>query len=203
MAGVGNDLYTPSCATACSDNLLAAVGDTDCANEENIELAEINEIFLDEKSATAYTPKNPVATYTEGSDNSAGLLTWINAVNNSTASKVRRLFGIGEKPNTETTNITLHRGKNYATGTRHRLIFNVTVIDNDTYNFIRKLQACRGQYHLWFSTDSYFYGADNGTLADIEDVQLPKTGGRGQASQAIITLGWNAKADPVRDRRVW
>lgn len=203
MAGIGNDLYTPSCATACSSNLLASVGDTDCANEDNIELSEINEVFFDEKSTTAFEPKNPVATYTEGSDNSAGLLTWITATDNTTASKVRRINGVGEKPQPETSSITLHRGKIYSTGTRHRMTLTINIIDQTTYNWGRKLQACRGQYHIWYSTDSYFYGGDNGIIADVENVYFPKTGGRGENAKLVIELAWSAKADPVRDKRVW
>lgn len=200
---VGNDLYTPSCAASCSSQTLDAVGDTDCANEENVELSEVNEIFLDEKSTTAFEPKNPVGTYTAGADNSASLTTWVGAVDNSTSAKVRRIYGVGEKPEPASTQLTFHRGKLYNIGTRHQLVFTVNIIDQDTYDFGRKLQACGGQYHLWYSTDSYFYGGDNGIIADIEKVVFPKTGGRGENAKLIITLGWNAKADPIRDKRVW
>lgn len=203
MAGVGNDLYTPSCAASCSDQTLAAFGDTDCANEENLELSEINELYLDEKSTTAFEPKNPVTGYVADADNATVLTTWRAAYDNTTSAKVRLLHGVGEKPEPQETIITLHRGKSSSIGTRHTLAYTVNIIDDTTYNALRKLQACKGQYHAWFSTDTYFYGGKNGTLVDVEKVVFPKTGGRGENAKCIITVGWNAKADPIRDKRVW
>jgi hypothetical protein len=200
---IGNDEYSPTCADSCSAQVLAALGDTNCANSTNIELSEINELYLDEKSATFGTPTNPVATYTPGSDNATGLNTWYAAKSNTTASKVRFLYGIGEKPEPNETTITLHKGKTQSIGTRHTLVFTINVIDDATYDFLRKLQACKGNYHLWFATDTYFYGGDNGIMVDIEKVTLPKTGGRGENAKGIITVSWNAVADPIRDLKPW
>ena len=203
MAGIGNDLYTPTCAASCSDQTLDAVGDTDCANEENLELSEINELYLDEKSATLFVPTNPVTGYVVDTDNSTALSTWKGLVDNSTSSKTRLYHGVGEKPEPQETIITLHRGKTSSIGTRHTLVYTINIIDAVTYKGLRKLQACKGQYHGWFSTDTYFYGGLNGILLDVEKVVFPKTGGRGENAKCIITLGWNAKADPVRDKRTW
>lgn len=200
---MGNDQYTPSCATNCSDNLLAAVGNTDCANEFNIEIAEINELYLDEKSTTFGVPKNPITGWVQDTDNATVLTTWRAAVSNTVASKVRFLFGIGSKPEPAETQITLHKGKLVSLGTKNSLLYTINIIDDATYNFLRKLQACKGTYHGWYATDTYFYGGLNGIILDVEKVVFVKDGGRGSNSTCVITFGWSAKADPVRDKKTW
>lgn len=201
---VGNDEYAPTCATECSDNLLAPVGDTDCPNFENLELSEINELFLDEKSAVFGIPKNPVATYTAWGDNAAALATWYAGVDNDTASNLRLYHGIGEKPEPTESTVTLHKGKTATAGKpRHVMTFTINLIDNVTYKALLKLQACKGTYHGWFGTDTYIYGGDNGIILDVEKVTFPKTGGRGDNAKAIITVSWSAISDPVRDLKVW
>ena len=200
---IGNDEYTPSCAASCSTETLNAVGDTDCISDNSIELSEINELYLDTKSATFGVPTNPVATYTPWADNEASLLTWFAAIDNTTASKVRLILGRGEKPEPTETTLTLRKNKTVTLGTRHTLVYTIDAIDNTTYQFLQKLQACKGQFHAWFSTDTFFYGGDNGIIVDVEKVVMPKTGGRGENAKGIITLGWSAKADPVRDVKPW
>lgn len=200
---MGNDQYTPSCATDCSLNTLAAFGNSDCANEDNIELAEINELYLDEASTTFGVPKNPITGWVQNADNSAALTTWRAAVDNTTASKVRLLYGIGEKPEPAETTITLHKAKVVSLGTKNSLVFTINIIDESTYNALRKLQACKGTYHMWFATDTKFYGGLNGIRGDVEKVVFPKSGGRGSNATCVITIGWSAKADPVRDAKTW
>lgn len=200
---IGNDEYTPTCAASCSDQTLAAAGETNCANSINLELAEINELYLDEKSATFGTPKNPILTYTPWSDNAAVLTTWKAAHDQTSAAKVRTYYGTGEKPEPNETTLTLHRGKIASIGTRHTLVYTINIIDDDTYQALLKLQACKGTFHMWYATDTYLYGADKGIIADVEKVVITKTGGRGDNSKAIITLGWNAYSDPVRDLKPW
>ena len=200
---VGNDEYAPTCAASCSAETLASVGDTDCISGDSLELSEINELFLDTKSAIFGTPTNPVASYTPWTDNESDLLTWFAAKHNTTASKVRYFYGRGEKPEPTETTITLRKNKVYSLGTRHTLVYTVDVIDQTTYQALLKLQACKGQFHAWFSTDTFFYGGDNGIIVDIEKVVFPKTGGRGENAKCIITLSWSAKSDPVRDPKPW
>jgi hypothetical protein len=195
-----NDEYTPSCATDCTDQLLAAVGDTGCASDLTVEMAEINFIHLDEKDPTTPgSPKTPIAGYSLDADNATVILTWRALHDNATASKIRSLVGIGEKPEPNESAITLHKGITYSIGTRHVMTYTINVINDASYKFLRTLQACKGQYHLWFGTDTYLYGADKGIIADIEKIVFPKTGGRTDNSKCIITFGWNAKSDPVRD----
>jgi hypothetical protein len=200
---MGNDQYTPTCATDCSLNTLGAFGNTDCANENNIELAEINELYLDEASTTLGVPKNPITGWVQDTDNAAALTTWRGLVNNATAAKTRLLFGIGEKPEPQETTITLHKAKLVSLCTKNSFVYTINIIDDDTYNALRKLQACKGTYHMWFATDTYFYGGLNGVRADVEKVAFVKSGGRGSNSTCVITLGWSAKADPVRDAKTW
>lgn len=200
---MGNDQYTPTCATNCAANLLSAFGNTDCANEDNVELAEINELYLDEVSTTLGVPKNPITGWAQDTDNAAALSTWRAAADNTTASKVRFIYGIGEKPEPQETQVTLHKGKLLSLGTKNSLVFTINIIDSATYNALRKLQACKGTYHMWFATDSFFYGGLNGIIGDVEKVVFVKSGGRGSNSTCVITLGWSAKADPVRDPKTW
>ena len=200
---MSNDRYTPTCATDCSLNTLAAFGNTDCATEQNIELAEINELYLDEASTTFGVPKNPITGWLQDADNSTVLTTWRAAVSNTTNAKVRLLFGIGEKPEPQETTVTLHKAKIVSLGTKNTLVYTINIIDEATYNALRKLQACKGTYHGWFATDTKFYGGLNGIRLDVEKVVFVKSGGRGSNSTCVITLGWSAKADPVRDSKTW
>ena len=203
--GYGNDLYVPSCGTTCSATDLAAVGDTDCANEDTLELAEINELYLDAPSATAGQPTNPITGWTLGDTdkNASELTTWKGAHHQTTTDKVRTYYGTGEKPEPTETTITLHKGKTISIGTRHMLNYTVSVIDDTTYLALRTLQACKGIYHAWFATDKYLYGGLNGIICDVEKVVFVRSGGRGDVTKAVITLGWNAKSDPVRDPKTW
>lgn len=204
---IGNDEYTPTCAATCSAETLLAVGETDCPSDLSLELSEINELFLDTKSATAGQPTNPIApdpaAYTAWGDNEAELLTWYGLKDNSVADKVRFYYGRGEKPEPNETTLTLRKNKTVSIGTRHSLVYTVDIIDQTTYQALRQLQSCKGQFHAWFSTDSYVYGGDNGIIVDVEKVVFPKTGGRGENAKCIITLSWSAKADPIRDPKPW
>jgi hypothetical protein len=199
MPVIGNDEYTPTGAANCDDQLLSAVGNTDCANEGTLELAEINILHLDEKSATYGTPKNPITGWTLGGSNETPITTWRATHSNSVASKVRTYYGTGEKPEPTETTITLRKNKVISLGTKHMLNYTIQVMDNDTYDALRALQANKGQFHTWFCTDSYLYGGDNGIICDVEKVTFTKSGGRGDVSKCVLTLSWSAKADPVRD----
>jgi len=199
----GNDNYTPSCAASCSAETLNAVGSTDCANLSNLELAEINEIYLSEPSATPLQATNRITTYTAWGSNAAAISTWKGLENNDAAGGLRVIYGRGEKPEPEETTLTLRKGKQVTLGTRHRLVYTIDVIDNKTYQFLMKLQACKGTYHVWYCTDTYLYGGQDGIVADIEKVTLDYSGGRGENVKARITLSWSAKADAVRDPKTW
>lgn len=203
--GYGNDLYAPSCGTTCAATLLASVGNTDCASEATVELAEINELYLDEPSATAGIPKNPITGWTlaDAEKNATELTTWKGLHDNTTASKVRSFYGIGEKPEPQETEVNLHKGKKVSIGTRHMLNFTVNVIDDTTYLALRTLQGCKGTYHLWYATDKNLYGGLNGIQVSVEKVVFVMSGGRGDITKAVITLGWNALTDPVRDPKTW
>lgn len=202
---VGNDEFSPTCAASCAAETLAAVGNTDCVTDLSLELAEINELYLDTQSATFGTPTNPITSWTldDADDNETELLAWYAAKDNTTSSKVRFYYGRGEKPEPTETTLTLRKNKTVSIGTRHTLVYTIDVIDKATYKALRQLQACKGQFHAWFATDTYFYGGENGIIVDVEKVVFPKTGGRGSNSTCIITLSWSAKADPVRDVKPW
>jgi len=205
MADYLNDLYVPSCGATCAATLLASVGDTDCANENNLEIAEISELYIDEPSATAGVPKNPITGWTLGDVdlNSSEITTWKGLHSQSTASKVRTYYGLGDKPEPTETEIPLHKGKTVSVGTRHILNFTVNLIDSTTYLALRTLQACKGTYHIWYATDNFLYGGLNGIIADVQKVVFVSSGGRGDNFKAVITLGWLAKSDPVRDPKTW
>lgn len=200
MSNVG---YIPSCATDCGDETLIAVGNTSCPNSTNVELAEINELYLCEKSATVGVPTNPVLTYTAWGDNEAVLLTWKAAVDNTTAGSVRYLEGRGEIPQPSQTAITLGKGKIVNIGAKWVLQYTIDVVDFVTEQFMRKLMACKGEYHFWFSTDTRFYGGDNGTIGNIDNVYPTFSGGRGDSKKWIIEIGVNAEVTPVSDPKPW
>jgi len=195
-----NDEYSPTCATDCDDQLLAPVGNTHCPTDATVELAQINVLHFDEKdTSTPGSPKNPILTYTAGGDNSTVITTWRGTHDNTTASKIRTYVGTGEKPEPNETEVELHKGIKYTIGSRHVLVYTINVIDAATYTALRTMQGCKGQYHIWYATDTYLYGADKGILVDVEKVVFPKSGGRTDISKCIVTLAWNAKTDPIRD----
>jgi hypothetical protein len=201
---IGNDEYSPTLAANCNAATLQTVGDTDCPTLENLEVAEISELYLDAKSETLGSPLNPVTPYTAGTGNGAAFTTWrTGSVDNTETGKVRVYYGIGEKPETEESTVTLHRGKVAGLSTKHPFTFRINLIDPATYEALRYMQRNKGEYHLWFATDTYIYGGSKGMLVNIEKVTFPKDGSRGSNAYATIKIGWLAQADPIRDKRTW
>lgn len=195
--------YTPTCAADCSDETLIAVGETDCISSANIELAEINELYLDIKSATAGQATNRIATYTAFGDNAAALTTWKGLHDNTTASKIRTLYGRGEKPEPTETTLTFRKAKTVNIGTKHTMVYTIDVLDKVTYQFLLKLQGCKSQFHMWYSTDNLIFGGQDGVIVDIEKVVFPLTGGRGENRKAILTVSWSHVCDPEYDEKTW
>ena len=197
---VYNNTYSPSCATDCDDQLLAEVGNTNCPSSATLEIAEINILHLDERDgATAGSPKTPIAAVDPLTITEAEILTWRGLHDNVTASKVRTLVGVGEKPEGSSTEVELHKGIKHTLENREQLVYTISIIDDATYLALRTLQACKGKYHAWFATDSFLYGGQNGMIVDVEKVSFTKTGGRSSVSTCTITLGWSADAEPVRN----
>ena len=196
--------YIPSCATNCGDETLIAVGNTSCPNSTNVELAEINELYLDEKSETIGVPKNPYGgTYAEFGDNEVEILAWKALVDNAVASKVRYLEGRGEVAQPQQTAITLGKGKLVNIGTKWSLQYTIDVVDIVTEQFMRKLMTCKGEYHFWFATDTRLYGGQNGTVGTVEDVYPTFSGGRGDSKKWVITIGVNLPVTPISDPKPW
>jgi hypothetical protein len=195
--------YIPTCATNCGDEVLKAVGATDCANLANVEVAEISELYLSNTSATVGEAVNRLATYTAFGDNAAALTTWKAAQNNATAGALRYVEGIGEKPEPEETTITLAKGKQINIGTKHRMTYRIDVVDKTTHEFLLHLQGCKGTYHAWFATDTYIYGGQDGMLINIEKVTSNYSGGRGSNAFWTITFSWSNPVDPLRDPKTW
>jgi hypothetical protein len=195
--------YTPTCAASCSAEVLAAIGATDCANSSNLEIAEINELYLSDPSGTVGQATSRMATYTPFGSNSDAIATWRALVNATTAGALRLVYGRGEKPEPEEVQITLRKGKTVSIGTTHRMVYTIDVIDQATYQFLLKLQACKGKFHAWYATDTYLYGGQDGVIADIEKVTFDFSGGRGENVKARITLSWNWANEPERDPKTW
>lgn len=195
--------YTPTCAASCSAEVLAAVGSTDCANLTNIELAEINEVYLSDPSNTAGQAENRLASYTAFGSNASAIATWRALVDNSTAGALRLVYGRGEKPEPEETLLTLRKNTQVSIGTIHRFVYTIDIIDQTTYQFLLKLQACRGKFHMWYATDTYLYGGQDGIIANVEKVTFDYSGGRGENVKARITFSWSHPNDPERDPKTW
>jgi hypothetical protein len=195
--------YIPTCATNCGSETLQAVGSTDCANLQNVEVAEINELYLSNTSATFGQAQNRIATYTNFADNAAAITTWRTAQNNTTAGTLRYIEGIGEKPEPEETTINLAKGKQLNIGTKHRMTYRIDIIDSTTRQFLLHLQGCKGTYHAWFATDTFLYGGQDGVLINIEKVAFNYSGGRGSNAYCMITFSWSAPVDPLRDAKTW
>lgn len=198
---MANDTYTPTCTTDCDSQLLATVGNTTCPSPTSVELAEINILHLDERDLTSPgDPKNPITGYAEDADNEAAILTWRGLHDNAVASKVRTLVGTGEKPEKTASTVTLHRGITYEPGNpRRTLVYTISIYDDATNKFLRTLEACKGTYHAWFANDTYLRGGINGTIVDVEKCVHVMTGGTGDVGKWVLTLGWNAGAEPLRD----
>lgn len=198
---MANDTYTPTCATDCNEQVLAAVGNTNTPSNTSVELAEINILHLDEVDPLVPgSPKNPITGYVADADNEAVILTWRGLHDNTAPSKVRTFVGTGEKPEPTSNTITLHKGITYEPGTARRtLIYTISIYDDATNDALRKIEACKGTYHAWFANDTYLRGGEAGITVDIEKCVHVMTGGRGDVGKWVLTLGWNAKASTVRD----
>lgn len=197
--------YIPSCATNCGQEVLEAVGDTGCPNLGNVELAEINELYLCNKSGTLGVPANAYGgVYTEFGDNEAAILAWkAGEVDNVAPNKVRYLEGVGTIAEPTETSVTLGKGKVVNIGTKWMLEFTVSVINPATEQFFRKLMTCKGEYHFWFATDTKIYGGQNSPIGNIEKVSMDMSAGRGGPKTWKLTIGVNSPVTPVSDPKPW
>lgn len=188
----------PTLDASCAINTLTALG-PNCASEDTVELGDIEEIILDEKSTTLGVPKNPITGWVEpvaGNTNQAVILTWIALANQSTAGKPRRMAVIADKPAPERTPVNMPRGFTYNVGTKHTINFTRPLADQTEHmGFWRKLEAGM-DLHAWFCTDKAQYGGKNGILGKVQGSIVFAAG---SPVSFIGTFEWKHTFSPPRD----
>ncbi len=200
-----NDLYAPACEANCEETELLAVSEV-CFDANSIEESEIIGLYFSEPDpANPGEPINPITGWTntglaaDATLNETAILAWIAGVDNTTASGLRFMKGIGDKPAPTSTDVTGPEGEIAKIAKKHTINFDNLNIDNLNYAFFQKLDACGGKVHVWFKTKQYLYGGLNGIKMRITGA--PHVLARGVGSIAIntVTAEWFAKTDPPRD----
>ena len=198
---INNNEFGPSCAAECADNTLETFAFI-CASPGNIELSEIQEIYIDELDSNG-DAKNPISGWTNtglaanAAINEAVILAWLSAADPATG--VRIIEVIGDKPETTSQEVTLPKGKILEIDNRHSVNFDVLVMNNQLYYALRKLQGCKGNYAFWYRTSRYLYGGGNGIGAVIRAANFILDRGPGAVSRFQFTIEWPADAEPPRD----
>ena len=196
--------YVPTCAASCSTATLPDFGETGCASETSVEIAEIVEIFLSEKSSTVGIAENPITGWTSvglaanESVNEAAILTWIGLAAQTGLNKVRRMEVIGEKGEPESTEVDLPKSKKFSTGTKHRVSVSQPIMDQKQYEACRALQ-CKGEFHFWYATDKALYGGIQGIICTIEKANFIFSGKSPKTFNMVIS--WSETFDPPRDKK--
>lgn len=196
--------YKPTCAADCSTNTLPVFGSV-CIGEAAVEMGEIQDLFLDDESATAGIPKNPITGWvstnlaTDDTDNETVILTWKAAVSNTTSAKVRHLEGTGDKPEPTGTDIELPKNKIITINKKQVINISTNVMNAARYEAFRALQ-CGGEKYIWYATDKGFYGGLNGIKANIDKAYFV-LGGKGQPKTFNMVLSWTESIDPPRDAK--
>jgi hypothetical protein len=94
---------------------------------------------------------------------------WDTRISNTTAlpspptlAPVRYLYGIGELPLPERTEVTLSLGRKTYTPSKHTITFNVDDTGTTNATFLNTIQETPQTYAAWFVVDGQLYGGDGG-----------------------------------------
>lgn len=201
---MSNGYYVPTCEADC-DNIVLPDFSNPCASEDTIELGELEDLFLSEKSTTAGVPKNPITGWVSAglaadpTINEAAINTWYGTVDNGAVDSLRHLEGIGEKPEPTSVTVDLAKGKKIDVSTTQTTTFVFNVMDNARYEAFRKIQKCKGEYHAWYTTNSALYGGINGIIINIEKAYFTYSGKTPKTFTIVFT--WVDASDPPRDAK--
>lgn len=199
-----NDQFSPTCPTDCT-TVDEAIFDDACFSTETIEESEIEEIFFSEPSITPGVPNNPIAGWVksglaaDAETNSAAIIAWYAAKDNSATGALHSLKGIGDKPAATSTEIIGEEGKKIKVGKVHPINFDVQTLTNLNYEGLRQLE-CGGVKHVWYRTKKYLYGGKNGMIANIIDVGHILARGRGSIATDPVQIEFEAQLNPPRDK---
>jgi hypothetical protein len=190
----------PTLDASCAINTLTTFG-PNCASDDTVELANIEEVIFSEKSTTLGVPKNPIVGWVDpvaANTNQAAILTWIATANQSTAAMLRRWLVIADKPAPESTSVNMPKGLTYNVGKKH--VINITRPLGDHVEYMslwRKLEA-GATYHVWFTTDNALYGGKDGIEAFIQGNIIFADG---SPKSFVGTIEWKHNFSPPRDKK--
>ena len=174
---------TPTCPTGCSYTLPAVDFDV-C--DPKISFGEIKHIYIGAGDTTPFTD------WTDLSE-------WIARIDNATLNDIdllRDFHVMADLPMASSDEIMISLGRKIYSPATH--IINVTIDECSVENYeFARMTSCNTQFRIWFATEDYLYGGNDGILASVN---LRPVIERGQKSinSLVGTIQWENKFSPER-----
>lgn len=200
-----NNDFLPACPNACEIATEVAAASDNCITVAGIEPGEVTDIIFCEASPSDATlPTTPITTHTivgldaDPTVNSAAILSWFGAIDNS-AGGIVHFEVIGNKPAPETTTTVGPKKKVITTSRKDTLEISIFNKTNLNYKWFQKFE-CGWTGFIWYATEPFFYCGKNGMNVRVRATSAPLERGDGLSSFNII-LEWTARTSPVRDAK--
>ena len=187
----------PACPENCGDFVMPVIESEDCLDSITSELSEIEQLFIASVDPADKTlPLNGPADWTLKS-------AWEAVIDNSSATGIRRVYGIGDVGDPEKTTRTFHSNKTKVTGRKYTLTFDILDMKQVNYDAMRKLQ-CGGSLRIWImDRGGYLYGGQTGIPVNINDAESIFERGADAYKKIVLKLEWTALCSPERTASPW
>jgi len=171
----------PTCGTNCTSPLPAF--NYNLCNPE-INNGQISKIFFTSIG-------NPMSNW-------ASAVEWASRLDNdsSSASSIRTLIGIGDKPAPESTEKEISLGRKIRGVKKHSINFKSDETNNDNHNAFRDMECGGANYLMWYETrDGKLFGGNSGIEAAFNfDRVTPES--YQEIEQFIGSLTWESQFMP-------
>lgn len=183
--------YTgPACPEDCSEFDMPAVVSEYCLDTVVSELGEIKRILVVSTDADGDAVAKPTD-YTAKAD-------WEAVMHNTTADKIRSLWGIGSIPEPEKITRVFFDNQTKVTDRKYLMDFDVLSMAQVNYDAMRALQ-CGGSLRLWFITrGNFLYGGPGGIYVNINDADSIFERGADAYKKIVFKFEWNSLYAPPR-----
>lgn len=188
---MSNNYPCPDTGTGCDDFPLPEFDSEFCPEGVKLELSEIKRLFVAEVDPTDETEAlGGPSDWAEEAD-------WLTSLDNSDPEKVRYLYGIGDKPEPEMQEATIHDNQTVVLSKTHTVNFDILDMNDTNYEAVRKLQK-RQRRRVWFETrGGYLYGGDHGILCSLQ-ARFVKERGAEAFHRGLVEITWERDCDPER-----
>lgn len=191
-----NTYDCPACPENCAAFTMPTVVSDDCVDSIDLQLGEIKRILVTVPATDKTKALGGPTDWTDSAD-------WTTALHQTTASKVRSFYGIGDIPDPEDTIVSLHDGKTKVASSKFTLNFDILDLNDTNYEAARKFQ-CGTSIRYWYEDRSgYLHGGQDGIPGTLTKVTMPHERGNDAYKKIKFLINWNAKCSPARIPSPW